>query len=77
MRNADVKFLKSLNVKRAAFSAKGSLTEVEFFEPPVKLPTELLAEQEKDIEDTLKSLPEDVRQEIMRQRRERLAYAAS
>jgi DNA-directed RNA polymerase specialized sigma24 family protein len=70
-----------LGAKKIAFkeeSSRGSfLTEVEFAEEPQKAPEEFLRDQEKEIASIIDSLPSDVREKVIQNRKAALAYASS
>lgn len=66
-------------MKRASFGPQGEVTEVEFFEAQAKAPElgALMIEQEKEIERIIGGLPEDLKEQIMKKRRQELEYASS
>ena len=63
-------------MKKASFGPQGEITEVEFSEAQQDVGA-LLLEHEKEIEQLLAMLPEDVKEKIIRQRQEQLTYASS
>jgi hypothetical protein len=66
-------------VKRACFGLQGEIIEVEFFDTPPPQPgiAELMEMHEKEKEQMLAELPEDLKQRILMKQKEALAYASS
>lgn len=66
-------------MKRASFGPENQLTEIEFYEPkePVHDFAAMDAMHEKDIDQLMAELPEDLKARILAKRKDALTYASS
>lgn len=65
-------------MKSASFGPQMEITSVEFFEKSGSADIAMAMElAEKEVEKVIAGLPEDIKQSIMKQRRDELTYASS